>query len=126
MLVAFQLSLTHWFYLYLPWVLPFVVLWLLLPEPDDQETGTRSGSIAEALPVAASQSITRALDPHAALSGLEAHGQPGPHAPDRELRLDADHGVVRPGHARVGDERRPAAAPSRRTSARACACRRPP
>ena len=30
-LVAFQLTLTHWFYLYLPWVLPFVVLWLLLP-----------------------------------------------------------------------------------------------
>ncbi len=32
-LVAFQLTLTHWFYLYLPWVVPFVFLWLLLPEP---------------------------------------------------------------------------------------------
>ena len=30
-LVAFQLALTHWFYLYLPWVFPFVALWLLLP-----------------------------------------------------------------------------------------------
>ena len=30
-LLAVQLSLTHWFYLYLPWVLPFVVLALLLP-----------------------------------------------------------------------------------------------
>ncbi len=30
-LVAFQLPLTHWFYLYLPWVVPFVLLWLLLP-----------------------------------------------------------------------------------------------
>ena len=30
-LVAFQLSLTHWFYLYLPWVLPFALLALLLP-----------------------------------------------------------------------------------------------
>ena len=30
-LVAFQLSLTHWFYLYLPWVLPFAPLALLLP-----------------------------------------------------------------------------------------------
>ena len=30
-LMAFQLSLSHWFYLYLPWFLPFVVLWLLLP-----------------------------------------------------------------------------------------------
>jgi hypothetical protein len=34
-LVAFQLALTHWFYLYLPWVLPFVLLWLLLPQPDE-------------------------------------------------------------------------------------------
>jgi hypothetical protein len=31
-LVAFQLSLSHWFYLYLPWFFPFVALWLLLPE----------------------------------------------------------------------------------------------
>jgi hypothetical protein len=30
-LVAFQLTLTHWFYLYLPWLFPFVLLWLLLP-----------------------------------------------------------------------------------------------
>ena len=42
-LVAFQLTLTHWFYLYLPWVVPFVFLWLLLPERggEDQGTGTR-------------------------------------------------------------------------------------
>ncbi len=58
MLVAFQLTLTHWFYLYLPWVVPFVFLWLLLPEPDDQEIRTRSASIEDALPVEASQSIT--------------------------------------------------------------------
>ena len=32
-LLAFELPLTHWFYLYLPWVFPFVALWLLLPEP---------------------------------------------------------------------------------------------
>jgi hypothetical protein len=31
-LAAFQLTLSHWFYLYLPWLFPFVVLWLLLPE----------------------------------------------------------------------------------------------
>jgi hypothetical protein len=30
-LLAFELVLTHWFYLYLPWVLPFVLLALLLP-----------------------------------------------------------------------------------------------
>jgi hypothetical protein len=55
-LVAFQLALTHWFYLYLPWVAPFVFLWLLLPEPPEaQEMETRTASIADALPVPASQ-----------------------------------------------------------------------
>jgi hypothetical protein len=61
-LVAFQLTLTHWFYLYLPWMLPFVLLWLLLPvsepEPDGQEIGTRTASIEEALPVSASHSTS--------------------------------------------------------------------
>jgi hypothetical protein len=56
-LVAFQLSLVHWFYLYLPWVLPFVALWLLLPE-GDQGNGTRTGSIEEARPVSELQPMT--------------------------------------------------------------------
>jgi hypothetical protein len=55
-LAAFQLALTHWFYLYLPWVFPFVALWLLLPER--YGNGTRTGSIEEASPVPASHSIT--------------------------------------------------------------------
>ncbi|HEX4746095.1 MAG TPA: hypothetical protein VFU99_04345 [Gaiellaceae bacterium] len=58
LLVAFQLTLTHWFYLYLPWVAPFIFLWLLLPEPSPQETGTRSAAIEEALPEVASHSMT--------------------------------------------------------------------
>jgi len=57
-LVGFQLTLTHWFYLYLPWVVPFVFLWLLLPEPGPQETRTRTASIEEALPVSASHSTS--------------------------------------------------------------------
>jgi hypothetical protein len=57
-LAAFQLSLTHWFYLYLPWIVPFVFLWLLLPEERRQETGTRIASMDEALPDASSQAIT--------------------------------------------------------------------
>jgi hypothetical protein len=57
LLAAFQLALTHWFYLYLPWVLPFVLLWLLLPERD-QGTETRTDSIDEALPVDASHSTS--------------------------------------------------------------------
>jgi hypothetical protein len=38
-LVAFQIALTHWFYLYLPWVLPFLVLWLLLPREEHEKAG---------------------------------------------------------------------------------------
>jgi hypothetical protein len=40
-LLAFELSLTHWFYLYLPWVLPFVLLALFLPrEPHPDEAAS--------------------------------------------------------------------------------------
>jgi hypothetical protein len=55
-IVAFQLALTHWFYLYLPWIVPFVLFWLLLPRA--QTNGTRTASIEVALPDSASQSIT--------------------------------------------------------------------
>ncbi len=34
LLLGVQIVLTHWFYLYLPWVLPFVVLALFLPRSD--------------------------------------------------------------------------------------------
>jgi hypothetical protein len=57
LLVAFQLTLTHWFYLYLPWLCPLVFLWLLLPE-SAQENGTRSASMDEALPVSGSHVTT--------------------------------------------------------------------
>jgi hypothetical protein len=36
-LLAVELSLTHWFYLYLPWVLPFVLLALFLPREREPE-----------------------------------------------------------------------------------------
>jgi hypothetical protein len=44
-LLAVELSLTHWFYLYLPWVLPFVLLALFLPReraapPESGQEGT--------------------------------------------------------------------------------------
>jgi hypothetical protein len=42
-LVAFQLSLSHWFYLYLPWFAPFVALWLLLPEERYQSNEPATG-----------------------------------------------------------------------------------
>ncbi len=58
-LIAFQLALNHWFYLYLPWVLPFVLLWLLLPErPKSYGNGTRTDSMDEARPDSGSHSIS--------------------------------------------------------------------
>ena len=74
-LVAVQLALSHWFYLYLPWVFPFVAFWLLLPAesravvgarhaspepgvPGSYEAEIRTASIDEALPVSASHSIS--------------------------------------------------------------------
>jgi hypothetical protein len=35
LLVAFQLVLTHWFYLYIPWFLPFVAIALFYRDRDD-------------------------------------------------------------------------------------------
>jgi len=32
-LIGFQLTLTHWFYLYIPWFFPFVVVAVLAPRP---------------------------------------------------------------------------------------------
>jgi hypothetical protein len=32
-LIGFELVLTHWFYLYLPWFFPFAALALLAPLP---------------------------------------------------------------------------------------------
>ena len=43
-LMAFQLSLSHWFYLYLPWFFPFVALWLLLPESAHQASESRQSA----------------------------------------------------------------------------------
>ena len=36
-LVGFELVLTHWFYLYLPWFFPFVALALIAPLPGAEE-----------------------------------------------------------------------------------------
>jgi len=60
-LIAFQLPLTHWFYLYLPWVVPFVLLWLLLPEPkaDYQSQEPTSGYAARE----STQSATKSAAP---------------------------------------------------------------
>ena len=77
------------------------------PAAARQATATRSASHAVARP-SASVSTSDALEPDVAVGGLEADAHPGAHARDRELRLHADHRVVRAGHAGVGDRRRAA------------------
>ena len=77
-----------------------------------QGYATRTGSIAVARPDS-SHSIERALDPDAALGRLEADGHARAHPVDGQVRLDADDGVVRPGHADVRDRRRAAALDAR-------------
>ena len=46
-LVGFELTLTHWSYLYIPWFLPFVLLALLLPRREPGP-GSRAGARATA------------------------------------------------------------------------------
>ena len=53
LLLGTQLVLTHWFYLYLPWMLPFVLLAFFLPRGDAEAglrepVGRRSGSLVVA------------------------------------------------------------------------------
>jgi hypothetical protein len=50
-LVGFELVLTHWFYLYLPWFFPFVALALIAPLPGDVpvEEGEDTDAVAPAL-----------------------------------------------------------------------------
>ena len=44
-LLAVELTLTHWFYLYLPWVLPFVLLAVFLPrEGAPERPGVGAGA----------------------------------------------------------------------------------
>jgi hypothetical protein len=60
-LVAVQLPLTHWFYLYLPWVFPFVMLWLVLPAaPEDEPSGESSTGYPV---VASTQSAAKSATP---------------------------------------------------------------
>ena len=38
LLIGFEIVLTHWFYLYIPWFFPFVVFALLWNAPEQPET----------------------------------------------------------------------------------------
>ena len=43
LLIGFELVLTHWFYLYLPWFFPFVAIALLVGEPRAGRAGRGGG-----------------------------------------------------------------------------------
>ena len=60
--IAVQLTLTHWFYLYVVWFLPLVLVALLAPygEPDSAGNGRSTDSIESARP-GAEQRISTAL-----------------------------------------------------------------
>ena len=45
LLVGFELTLTHWSYLYIPWFLPFALLALLLPRREPMPAPVPAGSL---------------------------------------------------------------------------------
>jgi hypothetical protein len=59
-LIAVQLTLGHWFYLYLVWFLPLLLIGLLAPGRVQSSSGRRTGSIDSARP-SEPQRITTAL-----------------------------------------------------------------
>jgi hypothetical protein len=82
-LIGFEIVLTHWSYLYLPWFFPFVAL-VLLFDRDADRVATDGAPIRVALD-------EHPFDAHTPGRGLEADGHPGHEAPDRALGDAADH-----------------------------------
>ena len=68
---------------------------------------TRTASHAVARPSASHSTSTPSMRTSPS-AGSKRTGMPGPHPLDRDLRLHADHRVVRAGHAGVGDRGRAA------------------
>ncbi len=61
LLAAFQVTLSHWFYLYIPWLFPFVALWLFLPREDGhQSKESRTGyAVRASMQSAANSAVPR-------------------------------------------------------------------
>ena len=133
-LIAVQLGLTHWFYLYIPWFFPLVAVALeqaprAPPESHpsdrsglacrrrvtgDQRRGAPCGAGGEQqlLDRVRAQRLAgadeHATEPRIVLGGLELHRHLGDHRLERLLALDADDAAARAGHADIGDVRGPA------------------
>jgi hypothetical protein len=82
-LISFELVLTHWFYLYLPWFFPFVAFALLV-DRDPQGLAARGTPVPAALD-------EHALDADVAARRFEPDRHAGHEAPDRTLGDAADH-----------------------------------
>ncbi len=103
-LIALQLAVDHWFYLYLVWFAPLVWVALL---GDAQPAGRRICSIESAAPRRRRPDQDR-VDPRVLVGGVVAHRHVRAHDRDRLLAAHADHAAARAGHADVGDVGGPA------------------
>ena len=101
-LIALQLALEHWFYLYLVWFLPLVLVALLagrrIVSIDSARDGPRAGGGAD----------EHRHQPRVLVGGVVAHRHLRAEDRDRLLALDADHAAARARHPDVGDVGRPA------------------
>jgi len=103
LLVGFELVLTHWFYLYLPWFFPFVAFALLAPRRVKESVDLDAHELAARGPAVGAAVDEHAFDPYVSRRHLEPNGKAGREAADRPVGDAADDGVVRPGHPGVGD-----------------------
>ena len=88
LLIGFEIVLTHWSYLYLPWFFPFVAF-ALLASPSLLH-GNANSLAASSAPGAVAFD-EGAFDPHVAGGGLEPDRHAGDEAPDRPLGDAPDH-----------------------------------
>ncbi len=88
LLIGFEIVLTHWSYLYVPWFFPFVAF-ALLASPSllhRHANGLAGGGAAGAVAL-----DEDAFDPHVAGRRLEPDGHAGDEPPDRPLGHAPDH-----------------------------------
>jgi hypothetical protein len=86
-LVAFEIVLTHWSYLYLPWFFPFAAFALLAPGSLHRD----ANRLAPSGPAVGAALEENTLNPYVAGGGLEPDRHPGDEAPDRPFGNAADH-----------------------------------
>ena len=121
LMLGVQLTLHHWFYLYIVWFFPLLLIALALLEPSEEPdadevpgaatgqaatgAGTSTGSIESASP----DWLTSTTAPITQTSSSAVSKRTGiwVEGAERLLEPHPDHPGARAGHADVGDERRP-------------------